>query len=261
VDVNRLGQSAPTTLEHHTEIYAQRFSGFGWHTIEIDGHSVTDIIRALDEARKITNKPVAIIAKTFKGKYFPHDIEDQLNWHGKALKLSDIIKDLKAMMKNPEIKIEPKKPEFEFKWKEDISAKQHTYTIKSNYDHSKQVSTREAYGQSLKKLGEQDSNDHIIALDADVKNSTFSEYYEKAYPNKFINCYIAEQNMVSVALGIGKRNKIPFISTFGAFFTRAFDQIRMAAISFANVKFYGSHSGVHIGQDGPSQMGLEVSLY
>jgi transketolase len=261
VDVNRLGQSMPTTLEHHTEVYASRFAGFGWHTIEIDGHNVSEIINALDEARKIMNKPVAIIAKTFKGKYFMEEIENKMNWHGKALKHQDVIAHVKSLIKNPDIKIEPKKPEFEYKWKEDISAKSHTYKFTPSYDHSKPMSTREAYGLSLKKLGEQDDGDHIVALDADVKNSTFSEIYEKAYPNKFINCFIAEQNMISVALGVNKRNKIPFISTFGAFFSRAYDQIRMAAISFANVKFYGSHSGVHIGQDGPSQMGLEVSFF
>jgi transketolase len=192
-----------------------------------------------------------------KGKYFSFDIEDKLNWHGKPItsKSGQVIAHVKSLMKNQDISLTPFKPNIEHKWAEDVMKSHYKFT--PNYDQSKQVSTREAYGLSLKKLGEQDGNDHIVALDADVKNSTFAEYYEKAYPNKFINCFIAEQNMISVALGVSKRNKITFCSTFGCFFTRAYDQIRMSAISFANTKFYGSHSGVHIGQDGPSQMGLE----
>ena len=261
IDVNRLGQSAPTTLQHDVDTYANRFSSFGWHSIIIDGHNVSDIIKSLDEARNIKDKPTALISKSFKGKFFENEIEDKLNWHGKPVttKSSNITSHLKSLMKNQEISLTPTKPSFEFSWSEDVSKADFSFI--STYDQTKQVSTREAYGLSLKKLGEQDKHDHIVALDCDVKNSTFSEYYEKAYPNKFINCYIAEQNMVSVALGVSKRNKVPFCSTFGCFFTRAYDQVRMAAISFANVKFYGSHSGVHIGQDGPSQMGLEVTIY
>ena len=258
IDVNRLGQSAPTTLQHDVDTYSNRFSSFGWHSIVVDGHNVSDIIKAFNEARSIKDKPTALISKSFKGKFFENEIEDKLNWHGKPVtpKSSNIISHIKSLMKNQDINLTPTKPGFEYSWSEDVSKA--NYSFPSSYDSSKQVSTREAYGVSLKKLGEQDINNHVVALDCDVKNSTFSEYYEKAYPNKFINCFIAEQNMVSVALGVSKRNKVPFCSTFGCFFTRAYDQIRMAAISFANVKFYGSHSGIHIGQDGPSQMGLEV---
>jgi len=136
------------------------------------------------------------------------------------------------------------------------------YHIKSSYDKSKNFSTREGYGFALKKLASQDKYNKIIAIDGDVKNSTMAEMLEKEHPTKVINAFIAEQNMISVALGLSKRNKIPFCSTFSTFFTRCFDQIRMAAISFANVKFFGSHSGVSIGADGPSQMGLEdISLF
>ena len=158
-------------------------------------------------------------------------------------------------MKNQNIKLTPTKPDFEYKFEEDVTKA--NYSLVSSFDKTKKVSTREAYGQALKKLGENDKFNHIIGLDGDVKNSTFAEYYEKAHPEKFINCFIAEQNMVSVALGVSKRNKIPFISTFAAFYSRAYDQIRMAAISFGNVKFFGSHSGTNIGEDGPSQMALE----
>jgi transketolase len=257
VDVNRLGQSAPTMIQHDMNIYEKRFSGFGFHTIVIDGHNVEEIIKAFEEARNIKDQPTAIIAKTLKGKFFVNDIEDKMNWHGKPITpKSQSVKDhLKSLMNNPEITLTTTPAEHDFKFEEDVS--QVKYKIQSSYDKTKQVSTREAYGQALKKLGEQDKHNHIWALDCDVKNSTMAEYYEKAHPEKFINCYIAEQNMVSVALGVSKRNKIPFCSTFSAFYSRAFDQIRMGAISFGNVKFFGSHSGIHIGPDGPSQMALE----
>ena len=148
-------------------------------------------------------------------------------------------------------------PKFEKNWGEKVEVAK--FEVVPNYKLGEKVSTRVAYGNGLKKLGDNDKFEHIMGLDADVKNSTFSETLEKAYPKKFINCYIAEQNMISVGLGLSKRNKIPFCSTFACFFTRAFDQIRMCAISFANLKFMGSHTGLHIGEDGPSQMGLEVN--
>jgi transketolase len=257
VDVNRLGQSAPTSLEHHIDIYAKRFSGFGWHTICIDGHNVEQIIKAFEEARNFKDQPIAIISKTHKGKFFLEEIDDKLNWHGKPItpKSEKVSEYIKSLIKNQDIKLTPPEPKFSFNWSNDVS--QTKFNIIPNYDGSKQMSTREAYGLALKKLGQQDKDFNIISLDCDVKNSTMAEIYEKAYPEKFVNCFIAEQNMVSVALGVSKRNKIPFCSTFGAFYSRAYDQIRMAAISFGNVKFFGSHSGIHIGADGPSQMGLE----
>jgi transketolase len=254
VDVNRLGQSDPTTLGHHLDIYEKRFAGFGWHTITIDGHNVEDIINAFNEARSVKDQPIAIISKSFKGKFFP-EIEDKLNWHGKPItsKSKVVIEHLLTLIKNKDIALIPKEPIINHEWTHNNKE----FKIKPTYDSSKLSSTREAYGNALKKLGEQDHDNTIIALDCDVKNSTMAEYYEKAYPHKFINCFIAEQNMVSVALGVSKRAKIPFCSTFGAFYSRAYDQIRMSAISFGNVKFFGSHSGIHIGQDGPSQMALE----
>lgn len=258
LDVNRLGQSAPTQNQHHMDVYEKRFAGFGWHTITIDGHSVEELIKAFNEARGVKDQPIAVICKTFKGKFFMEDIEDKLNWHGKPItsKSAQVKQHLLGLMKDQNIKINPVAPCFTYNWEEDLT-RGVNYKIQPDYDKSKQVSTREAYGLALKKLGLQDNFNHIIALDGDVKNSTMAEYYEKVHPEKFINCFIAEQNMVSVALGVSKRNKIPFCSTFGAFYSRAFDQIRMGAISFANMKLFGSHSGVHIGQDGPSQMGLE----
>jgi transketolase len=257
IDVNRLGQSAATSLEHHIDVYEKRFAAFGWYTIAVDGHNVEEIAKAFEQARTVKNQPVAIISKSSKGKFFSEEIEDKLNWHGKPItpKSDHVIENIRKLMKNSDIKLTPIEPKFSFNWSNDVNkAKFH---IKSTYDGTKQVSTREAYGQALKKLGEQDKDFNIIVLDCDVKNSTMAEIYEKAFPNKFINCFIAEQNMVSVGLGISKRNKIPFCSTFGAFYSRAYDQIRMGAISFGNVKFFGSHSGIHIGTDGPSQMALE----
>jgi len=257
VDANRLGQSAPTMMQHETDIYAKRFAGFGFHVISIDGHNIEEIIRAFSEARQVQGQPVAIVARTFKGKFFTDEIENKMNWHGKAIGgKSQTVKDhVRSLIRNPEVSLTPTAPSFTHQWAEDVKTAK--YSITPTYDRTKQSSTREGYGQALKRLGAQDNYDHIIALDCDVKNSTFSEYYEKEHPNKFVNCYIAEQNMVSVALGVSKRNKIPFCSTFGAFYSRAFDQIRMGAISFGNVKFFGSHSGTNSGQDGPSQMALE----
>lgn len=261
VDVNRLGQSAPTQIQHNVDTYEKRFSAFGFNTKVIDGHDVSQIIQAFEEARNSKDKPFAIISQTFKGKFFLKDVEDVLSWHGKPLgaKSGEVISHIKSLMKNQSITMNTNAPEFEYKWPCTTGSQIH-FDFKTTYDGTKQVSTREAYGQALKKLGLIDKDNQIIALDADVKNSTFSEYYEKEHPDKFINCFIAEQNLVSVGLGVSKRNKIPFCSTFAVFFTRAFDQIRMGAISFANIKFFGSHSGTHIGQDGPSQMGLEVKI-
>jgi len=259
LDANRLGQSAPTQTEHDCETYRARFAAFGFETIIIDGHNIQEIISAFTQARNCTGKPFAIIARTFKGKYFLNDVENLMNWHGKPMggKSADIIAHVRSLMKNQNITLKCNAPTFEYKYP-CANGSQIVFDFKPDYDGKKEVSTREAYGTALKKLGAIDKDNQIIALDADVKNSTFSEHYEKVYPEKFINCFIAEQNLVSVGLGVSKRNKIPFCSTFAVFFTRAFDQIRMGAISFANMKFFGSHSGTHIGQDGPSQMGLEV---
>ena len=258
VDVNRLGQSEPTSIQHNIDIYEKRFASFGWHTIVIDGHNINEIIAAFSTARSNTGYPTAIISKTFKGKYFV-DIEDKLNWHGKALGTAsgNVINHLLSLTKNPKITLNTiTKPSFDYIW--NSNSLNVVYKIdSSNYNNTKLYSTREGYGNALKKLGEQDEYRKIVSLDGDVKNSTMAETFEKAFPDRLINCFIAEQNMVSAALGVSKRNMIPFCSTFSTFSTRCFDQIRMAAISFGNVKFFGSHSGTSIGQDGPSQMGLE----
>lgn len=257
VDCNRLGQSQSTAFGHDVDLYSNRFKSFGFKTISIDGNNLEEVVNAFTEARNHTGSPVAIIAKTLKGKGFV-DIEDELNFHGKPIKDNRVIEEIEKHIfnKTPEYKVTL--PTNTFKYKH--LATEQKYNIKlHNYEKGKKYSTREAFGFALKKLGEQDGKDKtvVVALDADVKNSTFTEPFFKEFPNKFVNCFIAEQLLVGTATGIQKRNKIPFIATFSAFYSRAYDQIRMGAISQTGIKYVGTHSGVHIGEDGPSQMGLE----
>lgn len=250
-DVNRLGQSDPTPLEHKVEIYQKRCEAFGWHAIVVDGHSVEELCKAFSGVK---NKPTAIIAKTFKGKGIP-GIEDKENWHGKPLS-----KDLaEQAIKEIESKIQSKKKMSPTLPEEDapkVNIKDIKLLSPLNYKLGEKIATRKAYGVALAKLGH--SNNRVIALDGDTKNSTFADMFKKEHPDRFIECYIAEQNMVSVAVGAATRDRtVAFASAFATFFTRAFDQIRMAAISESNINLVGSHSGVSIGEDGPSQMALE----
>ncbi|MBI2032504.1 MAG: transketolase, partial [Candidatus Levybacteria bacterium] len=256
IDVNRLGQSGETMLGHSVAEYSRRISSFGWETIMIDGHSFREIINAYSLAESIIDKPTMIIAKTLKGKGVS-SLEDKEGWHGKALKQEDFEKavaelgvfdkDLKGKIREPQeftssLKEESDKPKF------------------TNYVKEIEISTRQAYGNALKNL--YPSFPNMVVLDGEVKNSTFAETFEKEYPERFFEMYIAEQNMAGVAGGLSQTDKIPFASTFSAFWSRAHDQIRMAGIASANIKFVGSHSGVSIGEDGPSQMGLEdISLF
>lgn len=254
VDFNRLGQSQETMLGHDTETFKKRFEAFGFNTVVVDGNDIVQLLSAYHSAREHKDKPTAIIAKTFKGKGI-EDIEDKENWHGKPVPI-ETIKAIEARIVNkdgkgqlPIQKIKDDAP----------SVKLDIGNIKiapPSYKKGDKVATRAAYGTALAKLG--DACSRVIGLDGDTKNSTFSEKLLKAHPNQFIECFIAEQNMVGVAIGASCRDRtIPFTSTFAAFFTRAADQIRMGAVSFANLKCAGSHVGVSIGEDGPSQMGLE----
>lgn len=216
--------------------------------------------RAFYEAELVKGKPTAIIAKTFKGKFFP-SIEDLENWHGKPLGESadDVIKHLESMIKNKgPLTLAPSAP------KDDapsVSIDNVQLATAPAYKLGEQVATRLAYGTALAKIAV--NNARVIALDGDTKNSTYSEKLKKAFPERYIECFIAEQNLVGVAIGAACRGRtIAFVSTFATFFTRAFDQIRMGAISQTNVNFVGSHCGVSIGEDGPSQMGLEdIALF
>lgn len=262
VDINRFGQSQETMFAHHVKEYMERFSAFGFETIAIDGHNFLEIEKALKLAtNNKSKKPFAIIARTKKGKGVSF-IEDKDNWHGKPLKKEDLEKALKELGEVDEnLRFTLSLPQEDRKQKTEdrLQRDRHNGNKQSSFISSlkigDQIATREVYGKVLAELGK--TNKNIFALDGDTKNSTFSMDFKSVHPDRFIECFIAEQNMVVVALGLSKIGKIPFASTFAAFLTRALDQIRMAGISKANVKIVGSHAGVSIGEDGPSQMGLE----
>lgn len=252
VDINRLGQSDPTMLEHDLAMYRARWEGFGWHTICVDGHNHSELLKAFEEAAQTRTKPTMILAKTVKGKGIPF-AEDHPNWHGKPLdaqQAEEVITALNQTLppSSPRLSIAPPVPVQRAKG-----------TIQSlpapKYGATDLVATREAFGEALAKLGE--VNSLVVALDADVKNSTYTDKFWKRFPDRFFENFIAEQNMVGTAAGLAACGKIPFAATFACFLTRAYDFIRMAAISQANIKLMGSHVGVSIGEDGPSQMGLE----
>uniref|UniRef100_A0A8C8LQR1 Transketolase n=1 Tax=Oncorhynchus tshawytscha TaxID=74940 RepID=A0A8C8LQR1_ONCTS len=255
IDVNRLGQSEPAPLKHDMDVYRKRCEAFGWNTYVVDGHDVEELCKALWQAQQVKGKPTMILAKTFKGRGLK-GIEDMENWHGKPMpkdRAEEAIKDLAAQIQNPNNTVCPELP------KEDTApADLSPISLPSppNYKIGDKVATRKAYGVALAKLGQ--SSPRVVALDADMKNSTFSEMFHKAYPERFVECFIAEQNMVSVAIGCATRDRtVAFASTFAAFLSRAYDHIRMAAVSESNINLAGSHCGVSIGEDGPSQMALE----
>ena len=252
LDINRLAQSGETMFGHHMEKYVDRFKGFGFDVISIDGHDMEAIINAFEKAvNNKTDKPIAIVAETIKGKGISF-LEDKDGWHGKALKKDELQKALAELGNiDDTLRFNFKKPE-QVKFTEEET--EHI-NIDLSFEKDKEYATREVFGDVLVKLGEK--NNEVYALDGDVKNSTFTLPFFKVFPERSVECYIAEQNMVSVAAGLSRLGKIPFVGTFGAFLTRAADQIRMARVSEANIKFVGSHVGVSIGEDGPSQMALE----
>ncbi|MCX5720934.1 MAG: transketolase [Nitrospirae bacterium] len=253
VDVNRLGQSDPTMLQHDMEAYRSRWAGFGWHAIVVDGHSLSAILAAFDEAARTTGKPTVLLAKTFKGRGISV-MENHPEWHGKPLKKGEetdkAIAELAAQLKPSQLEIQIQQPYA-------ASSKQASIGSlpASPYKLGDSVATREAFGATLAALG--DVHPLVVALDADVKNSTYTDKFGKKFPDRFFENFIAEQNMLGAAAGLAACGKIPFVATFAAFFTRAYDFIRMAAISGSNIKLVGTHVGVSIGEDGPSQMGLE----
>ena len=256
LDINRLGQSQETMFGHRIREYVKKFKAFDFEVITINGHNYEEINQALQATQQPNGKPFAIIAKTFKG-YPISFLKNKDGWHGKALKKEELEKALKQLEPiNDSLHFELKKPtQTKLPSKAGITTAQ-----TSSFKQEKEYATREVFGDELAKLAE--GNKEIYALDGDVMNSTFTQTFKKAHAERFIECYIAEQNMVSVAAGLSRMGKIPFVATFAAFFTRAADQIRMARVSEANIKFVGSHVGVSIGEDGPSQMGLEdISLF
>jgi transketolase len=251
VDVNGLGQSRRTMYEGHVEVYQRRFAAFGWEAITIDGHNLVEILEAFKQARRTVNKPTALIARTKKGKGVA-EVEDREGWHGKAFpkELAEkALQEIKIQNVDYALPIEPPPPSIL-----DSNSDPALFPAPA-YKSGDSVATREAYGTALTKLGE--SNPRVVVLDGDTQNSTFAEKFAHKHPEKYFEAFIAEQNMVGMAAGLAARGKIPFVSTFAAFFTRSFDHIRMSAVSTANVKYAGSHVGVSIGEDGPSQMGLE----
>jgi transketolase len=257
VDVNGLGQSQRTMYGHDTEVYRRRYEAFGWHALSVDGHNVAEIISALDEAMATSDKPSVIVAATKKGKGVSF-VEDKDGWHGKAFKkgeeLDRALAELQPKIVSADgLKMKP--PEGRTVNAGSGDGAPAKTAPASAYTIGQQVATREAYGDALARLG--DANPLVVALDGDTKNSTYSEKFMKAHEGRFFELFIAEQNMVGTAVGLSAMGKIPFASTFACFLTRAYDHIRMAAVSQANLKLCGSHAGVSIGEDGPSQMALE----
>ena len=255
VDVNRLGQSDPTMLQHDMEGYAARFRAFGWHALPIDGHDIGQIQKALDEARATKGKPTAILAKTFKGRGVSF-LEDKENWHGKPVKKGPDLDKALAEIGDPKVNAFVAARTVDAPARRNGAFKLDDPSLAPSTEAGKEVATREAYGAALVKLGKLSGD--VVVLDAEVKNSTFAEKFKKEFPDRFVECYIAEQNMAGAALGLAGTGKIPFASTFACFLSRAYDQIRMAGYSRPkHLIFAGSHVGVSIGEDGASQMGLE----
>lgn len=250
LDVNRLGQRGETMYGHDLLSYERKLDAFGWKTIVIDGHALPEILNAYDQAGNAHGQPVMIIARTIKGKGVPA-IEDKNGWHGKALDAEmtekaiagwgEVDKSLCGTIPRPEKIQPPARPVKEIEL--------------PDYSDGKPVATRNAYGKALTRL--YPKYPQLVALDGEVSNSTGVQPFKQQYPERFLEMYIAEQNMAGAALGLSRRGKIAFMSSFSAFLSRAFDQIRMSRYSDANIKIVGSHAGVSIGEDGPSQMGLE----
>ena len=250
IDMNRLGQRGETDLGWHGEIYAARARAFGWHAIEIDGQDISQVQKAYKEALAQTDRPTVIIAKTQKGSGVSF-LANKDGWHGKALSADEEKKAIAELGTPTNLVFQTQKPENLQPTGWDPAA---TLTLPT-YALGGKEAARKAYGDAIAALGHADPT--IVAMDAEVSNSTHADEFKKAHPGRFFEMFIAEQQLVSAAVGFGVLGKKAFASTFAAFFSRAYDQIRMAAISNATIRLAGSHPGVSIGQDGPSQMALE----
>jgi transketolase len=248
LDMNRLGQRGETMLGWNSGAYAARARAFGWHAIEVDGHDVAQIQAAYAEAEAQATAPTLIVAKTIKGKGFS-EVENQPGWHGKPLPRDAAERAIKQLGGVRNILVDVRKP------KSAQSTPASTLKRAELPSYTGAIATRQAYGDALKALGAARAN--VVALDGEVSNSTYAEVFAKAFPDRYFEHFIAEQQLVASAVAFGVRGYVAFASTFAAFFSRAYDFIRMAAISRANIKLSGSHAGVSIGQDGPSQMALE----
>lgn len=252
VDANRLGQSQATAFGHDINVYRDRFKSFGWRVETLDdGHDLEEIEEVLGGVG-LDDKPLAIIAKTYKGAGVSF-LQDKDGWHGKALSKDEAAKAIAELQPSARSAAGVAIPA-----PSDLPAPATDAPAgfpPLTYKPGDVVATREAYGNAIARIGETDAR--VVALDGDTKNSTFADKFAKKFPARFVECFIAEQNMVGVATGFGARGKVPFASTFACFLARGYDQIRVAGISMANLKLAGSHVGVSIGEDGPSQMALE----
>lgn len=253
-DINALGQSRGTQFEHDLATFERRWKAFGWHAIAIDGHDMAQILGALAEARSTSGKPTMILARTLKGQGVSF-LAGQPNWHGKALKPGDELTRALAELNAQLVPEDTGAAEIRRPSGPASTPVTPKPVAPPAYTLGETVATREAYGTAIAKLG--DADPRVVALDADVKNSTFSERFEAKHADRFYQCFIAEQVMIGAAMGLAARGAIPFPSTFAAFLSRAADFIRMAAISGVGIKMAGSHAGVSIGEDGASQMALE----
>jgi transketolase len=248
-DVNRLGQRGPTMDEWQLDHYRARAEAFGWHAIEIDGHDVEAIDAAYAEAAATTGRPTVVIARTIKGKGVKA-VENKEGWHGKAITGPEADAAIEELGGLRNIVVEVAKPE---------PGEPHRFETGPlelpRYEVGTKVATRKAYGEALAALGS--ARGDVVALDGEVSNSTFAEIFKNAHPDRFFEMYIAEQQMAAAAVGLQARGWRVFASTFAAFHSRAYDFVRMAAISRATLSLSGSHAGISIGEDGPSQMALE----
>ena len=248
LDMNRLGQRGPTELEWNSSVYAARAGAFGWHTLEIDGHNFEEIDKAYQQAIAHSGQPTLIIAKTVKGSGVSL-VADKDGWHGKPLNAEQAAEAVKELGGESNLTVSCAKPA-------DLQPAKISGQCKFELPrYENPIATREAYGDALKALGA--ARGDVVVVDAEVGNSTFADKFAKAYPERFFEIFIAEQAMLGAAVGLASRGKVVFGSTFAAFLTRAYDFIRMAAVSRANIRLCGSHAGVSIGEDGPSQMALE----
>lgn len=276
-DINRLGQSEATMWQYDVDRYRRRFEGFGWATIVIDGHNFLEIDAAYQKALVHKGTPVAILTKTIKGKGIPY-WEDKEGWHNKMLpkeelekalaKFGSIDKNMKGVVQKPEMaprsqkNLAPSSISFSTNHNRSTLEKVNPDKIFSLTapEYDKPIATKKAFGNALERLGSVYPN--LIVLDGDVANSTHTDQFAKAYPDRFLQMYIAEQNMVGVATGLARRGFMPFVTTFACFLSRAHDQIRMAPLSGVTMYFNGAYGGVSMGKDGPSQMGLEdIALF
>ena len=250
VDVNRLGQRGPTALQWQTEVYAERAKACGWNAIVVDGHNLEEIDAAYRQAEQGGDVPTMIIAKTKKGAGASL-VEDQDNWHGKALSKDQADAAIGELGGVRNLTVTPPPPPAN-----GVAPSHSTSALKlPTWEVGKRLATRQAFGDALKALGA--ARQDVVVIDAEVGNSTFTEIFQEDFPDRFFQTYIAEQQMIATAVGMSVRGFVPFAATFAAFLARAYDFIRMSAISQANIRLCGSHAGVSIGEDGPSQMALE----